>query len=64
MKTFIYILIAAACGLIIFNATHLDFDHLFEGESRVAAIGVLAAACVVLLLVILIVSRKISEKKR
>lgn len=64
MKIFIYILIAAAFGLILFNATHLDFDNLLEGESRVAAIGVLAAACVILLLVILTISRRIAEKRK
>ncbi|MCT8339107.1 hypothetical protein MG296_03490 [Flavobacteriaceae bacterium TK19130] len=62
MKIFIYILMALAAGLIIFNAMQLDFDHLFEGDSAVAAICVLAGACALILLGILQASRSISEK--
>ncbi|RFN58920.1 hypothetical protein [Marixanthomonas ophiurae] len=64
MKIFIYILIALAAGLIIFNATKLDFDHLFEGDSMVAVISVLAGACAILLLVILQVSQVIQKKSK
>ncbi|PVW17413.1 hypothetical protein [Marixanthomonas spongiae] len=64
MKIFIYILMALAVGLIIFNATKLDFDHLFEGDSMVAAISVLAGVCAILLLVILQVSQVIQKKKK
>ncbi len=64
MKIFIYILMALAAGLIIFNATKLDFDNLFEGDSAVAAITVLAGACAILLLVILQVSQAIQKKKK
>ncbi|KAA3622076.1 MAG: hypothetical protein DWP94_09115 [Flavobacterium sp.] len=63
MKAAIYIFIAIAAGLIIFNITKLDFDNLFEGDSQVAAISILASACVILLMVILNTSRKISGKK-
>jgi hypothetical protein len=63
MKIFIYILIAIAAGLSVFNATRLDFDNLFEGESSVAAIGLLASICVILLLVILQLSKRIAKKK-
>lgn len=55
---------ALAAGLIIFNATKLDFDHLFEGDSAVAAITVLAGGCAILLLAILQVSHAIQEKKK
>ena len=64
MKIFRYILIVLAVGLIIFNATKLNFDHLFEGDSAVAAISILAAACAILLLVILQVSHVISAKRK
>tara|TARA_R110002072_G_scaffold142804_1_gene288245 strand:- start:14653 stop:14847 length:195 start_codon:yes stop_codon:yes gene_type:complete len=64
MKIFTYILIAIAVALIIYNATILDFDNLLQGDSSVALIGVLASACVILLLVILKVSQKIAKKKQ
>ena len=64
MKIFRYILITLALGLLIFNVTKLDADHLFEGDSAVAAISILAAACAILLLVILQVSHVINEKKK
>lgn len=64
MKIFTYSLIVIAIGLSLFNATKLNFDNLFEGESSVAAIGILAAACVVLLLLILGISKRIAKKKK
>ena len=50
--------------LIIFNITFLDFSDLFEGRSAVAAIGILAALCAIVLLLIVQASRKISNKRR
>ncbi|HBY66322.1 MAG TPA: hypothetical protein DEG69_00245 [Flavobacteriaceae bacterium] len=64
MKIFIYILMALAAGLIIFNATKLDFNNLFEGDSKIAVISVLAGACALLLLAILQVSHTINKKKK
>ena len=60
MKYFIYILIAIATGLLIFNITNINLNAPFEGDSTVALICTAAAACVVLVLIILLVSRKIS----
>lgn len=60
MKYFIYTLIAAAVGLLVFNITNINYNAPFKGESTVALICTAASACVVLLLVILLVSRKIS----
>ena len=62
MKIFIYILMALAAGLIIFNATKLDFDNLFAGESGVASISILAGLCAILLLWILLVSKMIAAQ--
>ena len=42
MKIFVYILITIAAGLCVFNITQLNLDALFEGDSLIAAIGVLA----------------------
>ncbi|OED43956.1 hypothetical protein AB832_02330 [Flavobacteriaceae bacterium (ex Bugula neritina AB1)] len=63
MKYFIYILITIATGLILYNATFLDFSNLLNGTSATALISILAAACVIILLSILLVSRTIQKKK-
>lgn len=64
MKTIVYLLIAFAAILCVFNITQLNSDALMEGESLIAAIGVLASACVILLLLILRTSLKIKSKQR
>ncbi|MDO5608789.1 MAG: hypothetical protein Q4G08_10075 [Capnocytophaga sp.] len=62
MKTLYIILAVAALGLIVFNATILDFSNLFEGDSLIALISIFASLCAFMLLAILFVSRKIKEK--
>ncbi len=64
MKIFVYILITIAAGLCVFNMTQLNFDALFKGDSLIAAIGVLASACVIILLLILQTSLKIKSKQK
>lgn len=64
MKFFIYTLIALALALIIFNVTLLDFDHIFEGNSLVALIGIIASLCAVCILLIFKISKNIEEKSR
>lgn len=64
MKIFIYILIALAAGLVVYNATMLDFGNLFQGESAVASISVLAGLCAILLLGILLVSKRIASQSK
>ncbi|MGQ2983195.1 hypothetical protein [Flavobacterium sp.] len=64
MKIFIYILIAMALGLIIFNATQLDFDNLTQGNSLVALIGIVASLCAVCILIIFRMAKNIEEKTR
>ncbi len=64
MKIFIYILITCAAGLIVFNATKLDFDHLLEGDSSAAAVGILAGLCAILALGILLISKSIASKTK
>lgn len=59
MKILTIVLSIIALGLVIFNATKLDFNHLFEGESMVAVIVILASLCAVILLQILRTSKKI-----
>ena len=66
MKIFIWILTIIAVGLIIFNATKLNFDALLTDESQTAVITIVAALCAIFLLQILRISKKIEalSKKR
>ncbi|WP_299112530.1 hypothetical protein [uncultured Winogradskyella sp.] len=66
MKIFTIVLSIIALGLIIFNATKLNFETLFEGESYTAIITIIAALCAIILLQILRISKKIEilSKKR
>ena len=59
MKIFTLILSIIAIALIIFNATKLNFEALFEGESQTALITIVAALCALILLQILRISKKI-----
>ncbi|MCB0398285.1 MAG: hypothetical protein KDD26_01440 [Winogradskyella sp.] len=59
MKIFIWILTLIAIGLIIFNATKLNFEALLKGESQTAIITIIAALCAIILLQILRISKKI-----
>ncbi len=64
MKIFTSILVVLAFALIIFNITLLDFNHLFEGESSVALIGIVASFCAILILLIFRMSKTIVEKTK
>jgi hypothetical protein len=64
MKIFTTILVVIALALIIFNITLLDFDHLFEGNSMVALIGIAASFCAVCILLIFKMSKMIVEKTK
>ncbi len=64
MKIFTSILVVIALALIIFNITLLDFDHLFEGNSMVALIGIAASFCAIFILLIFRMSKMIEEKTR
>ncbi|MDN3491908.1 hypothetical protein [Winogradskyella bathintestinalis] len=61
MKIFTLILSVIAIVLIIFNATKLNFNALFEGESQTAIITIVAALCALILLQILRISKKIEK---
>lgn len=64
MKYLIPICIFLALALLAYNVTLLDFSNLFNGDSSIALIGVVACACAILLLLILRTSRKIAEKQK
>ncbi len=62
MKNLIYGLMVLAMGLMVFNLTKVDFQNLFEGHNLIPAIGIIAPLIVVVLLGILLISKKIEEK--
>ncbi|MFT5751023.1 MAG: NADH:ubiquinone oxidoreductase subunit 6 (subunit J) [Flavobacteriales bacterium] len=62
MKYVIYIGIVIAFVLGLFNATRIDMQHPFQGESSVALIGLVACGCAILILLILKMSKRIAEK--
>jgi len=64
MKALIYTLLILSVSLLIFNATQLNFNDVLEGQSKIAIIGILASLCSILLLWILLVSKKIKEKTK
>ncbi|MFL1894209.1 hypothetical protein ACJRPK_00815 [Aquimarina sp. 2-A2] len=64
MKIFIYILIVLGIALMSYNITLLDTSNIFEGDSKTALIGVIAPACAILLLLILLTSKKINDKRK
>lgn len=64
MKIFIYILMALAIAVIVYNATILDFNDLLAKDSSIALIGILAAAIVIVLLGILLTSKAIEKKHK
>ncbi len=61
MKTLTYILSVIAVILVIYNITQIDFNDPFGNESIIAIITVFAGLCVVLLLAILRISKRIEK---
>lgn len=66
MKILTTVLTVIAIALIIFNATQINLNKPFEGDSFTAILTVLAGLCAVILLQILRLSKKIEalQKKR
>ncbi|WP_010231445.1 hypothetical protein [Gillisia marina] len=62
MRIFIYILIALSVIVIAYNVTVLNFDDLLGEDSAIALIGIICAACVIVLLSILLTSKAIDRK--
>lgn len=60
-KTLILVLIGIALLLIIYNATLIDFQDPFHGDSTIALIGIFAALSAIVLLLIYWTSKKIKE---
>ncbi|MFM1753516.1 MAG: hypothetical protein RLZZ236_455 [Bacteroidota bacterium] len=62
MKIFTLVLIVFASALLIFNATRLNFNDLFAGESMYALIGIAASFCAILILLIFRMSKEIEKR--
>lgn len=55
-------LLLLAIGLIAYNVTLVDFKDPLQGDSIIAIIGIVAALCAIVLLLIFFTSRKIQKK--
>ncbi|NHN26557.1 hypothetical protein FIA58_012795 [Flavobacterium jejuense] len=64
MKIFSIVVIILAFALIIFNVTKVNFESPFEGNSKVALIGIISGFCAIVLMLIFLVSKKIEEKTK
>ncbi|MFD0835006.1 hypothetical protein ACFQ0I_04470 [Mariniflexile aquimaris] len=62
MKIATIIISVIALGLAIFNATKVNLEAPFEGESMVALITILASLCAILMMLILRISKRIEQK--
>jgi len=61
-KTVSIILIVLAIALIAYNVTLVDYANPFNGQSIIAVIGILAALCAIILILIYRTSKKIQKK--
>jgi len=61
-KTVTIILVFLALALIVYNATLIDYEQPLEGKSIIALIGIVAALCAIVLLLIYQTSKKIEKK--
>ena len=64
MKTFLRIIALLALGMMIFNATMIDWEMPTKGDSLIAIIGILASGSALLLIWILLLSLKINAKQK
>ena len=62
MKYFTILVTIIAAGLIIYNARMLNFNNLFEGQSIIALITILASLCAIVILQVLRLSKRVSDK--
>lgn len=62
MKILSIILITIAIILISVNATEINTEAPFQGESMIALITIVASLCVILMMLILRTSKQIEQK--
>ncbi|WP_394747799.1 hypothetical protein [Spongiimicrobium salis] len=61
-KILTIIIIVIAIALIAYNVTLVDFENPMEGNSIIALIGIVAALCAIVLILIFVTSKKIQKK--
>jgi len=62
MKTFIKIMIFISVIMLFFNISKVDTQDLLNDKSVIALIGIIASLSAIVILIILIISRKIHNK--
>jgi|TARA_X000000368_G_scaffold136939_1_gene107602 hypothetical protein len=62
MKTFIKIMIFISVIMLFFNISKVDTQDLLNDKSVIALIGIIASLSAIVILIILIISRKIQNK--
>ena len=62
MKTFIKIMIFISVIMLFFNISKVDTQDLLNDKSIIALIGIIASLSAIVILIILIISRKIQNK--
>ena len=62
MKTFIKIMIFISVIMLFFNISKVDTQDLLNDKSVIALIGIIASLSAIVILIILIISRKIHDK--
>lgn len=62
MKILTLVLSIIAFALIIFNFTKVDFNAPFKGDSIIALITIVASFCVIIMMAILRISKRIEQK--
>ncbi|MFL2599239.1 MAG: hypothetical protein ACJ0P1_01575 [Flavobacteriaceae bacterium] len=62
MKTFIKIMILISVIMLFFNISKVDTQDLLNDKSVIALIGIIASLSAIVILIILIISRKIQNK--
>lgn len=62
MKILTIVISVVALALIVFNFTQVDFNTPFEGQSMIAVITISASLCVILMMAILRISKRIEQK--
>jgi hypothetical protein len=64
MNIYSHIITALSVITIIFNATKIDFEKPFEGESTIALIGIIASFCAILIVTLFRVAKKVVEQTK
>ena len=63
-KTVSSILIIAAVALIAYNVTLVDYNNPLQGDSIIALIGILAALCALVLILIFLAASTAAMARR